>query len=76
MMARGRVRFLSDREAYGFIERDGYGQDVFLHRADVDQGPLAEGCRVRFEITAAGRGPRARNVRVCADGDERSPTHD
>lgn len=69
-MACGRVRFLSDREAYGFIERDGYGQDVFLHRADVDRGPLSEGCRVVFDITSAGRGPRARNVRVCADGDE------
>lgn len=70
-MARGHVRFLSDREAYGFIERDGYGKDVFLHRADVDQGPLSEGYRVVFEITSAGRGPRARNVRVCAANDER-----
>lgn len=70
MMARGRVRFLSDREAYGFIERDSYGQDVFLHRADVDRGPLYEGCRVLFDITSAGRGPRARHVRVLADGGE------
>ncbi|UHQ95091.1 cold-shock protein [Haloterrigena alkaliphila] len=63
-MARGRVRFLSDRETYGFIERDGYGQDVFLHRADVEHGPVEEGSRVEFDVTSADRGPRARNIRV------------
>lgn len=69
-MARGQVRFLSDREAYGFIKRDGYGKDVFLHRADVEQGPINEGCRVVFDITGTGRGPRARNVRLLTDTEE------
>lgn len=64
VMARGRVRFLSDRETYGFIERDGYGQDVFLHRADVERGPIEEGAHVEFDVTSADRGPRARNIRV------------
>ncbi|WP_434522776.1 cold-shock protein [Halorubrum sp. AS12] len=63
-MACGQVRFLSEREAYGFIERDGYGQDVFLHRADVVSGSVSQGVRVEFEISSAGRGPRAREVRV------------
>lgn len=63
-MQQGRIRFLSDREAYGFIERDGYGQDVFLHRADVMRGPIEEGIQVTFEVTSAGRGPRAKKVRV------------
>lgn len=63
-MARGQVRFLSEREAYGFIQRDGYGQDVFLHCADVVSGSVAEGARVAFTISSAGRGPRAREVRV------------
>lgn len=63
-MARGRVRFLSNREAYGFIEREGYGQDVFVHRSDVESGTLSEGVRVEFDISSAGRGPRARKVRT------------
>lgn len=66
-MACGRIRFLSDWEAYGFIDRDGYGQDVFVHRADVEHGPLFEGARVEFDIDPTARGPRARNVRVIAD---------
>ena len=75
-MASGRVRFLSDREAYGFIDRDGYGQDVFLHRADVDRGPVHEGCRVMFDISSAGRGPRARNVQVLAESEKTSVAQD
>jgi CspA family cold shock protein len=66
-MPRGRVRFLSNREAYGFIEREGYGQDVFVHRGDVRSGQLQEGVRVEFEITSAGRGPRARGVQVLSE---------
>ena len=64
VMARGRVRFLSDRETYGFIEREGYGQDVLLHRADVERGPIDEGVYVEFDVTSADRGPRARNIRA------------
>lgn len=77
-MGRGKVRFLSDREAYGFIEREGYGQDVFVHREDVEEGKLSEGDVVEFEITSAGRGPRARKVKpvqkedVSQDGTDNS----
>lgn len=63
-MSCGHVRFLSDREAYGFIKRDGYGQDVFFHRADIVSGSVSEGDRVEFDIQSAGRGPRARNIQV------------
>lgn len=71
-MASGRIRFLSDQEAYGFIERDRYGQDVFLHRADVLTGEPTEGCRVEFEIDSAGRGPRAQNIKVIERPEEDS----
>lgn len=69
-MPRGRVRFLSEKEAYGFIEREGYGQDVFVQRADVQQGALQEGAVVKFELSSAGRGPRAREVKVLSDSDD------
>jgi CspA family cold shock protein len=72
MMERGRVRFLSDREAYGFIEREGYGQDVFVHRADVERGDLSEGDTVKFEISSAGRGPRARKIKVLESGGDKT----
>lgn len=60
--ATGRIRFLSDEEAYGFIERDGYGQDVFLHRADVVRGEPTLDARVSFRTQTASRGPRARDI--------------
>ena len=66
-MATGYVRFFSDREAYGFIKRDGYGQDIFVQRSDVEAGDLSEGVRVEFDISSAGRGPRARRVRTTVD---------
>ncbi|XGI83032.1 cold-shock protein [Halorutilales archaeon Cl-col2-1] len=68
-MQHGWVRFLSKREAYGFIKRKEYGQDVFVHRADVKKGNLSRGARVEFKVTSTGRGPRARKVNVIEEGE-------
>lgn len=64
-MPDGRVRFLNEKEGYGFIERD-IGADVFVHVRNVD-GDLDEGVAVTFDIESSERGPRAENVVVRGD---------
>jgi CspA family cold shock protein len=58
----GTVRFRNERGAYGFIERDGPGSDVFVHVRNVIRGELTEGSSVKFDIESSERGPRAENV--------------
>jgi CspA family cold shock protein len=60
----GEVRFRNERGAYGFIERDGPGADVFVHVRNVVRGDLTEGASVKFDIESSERGPRAENVIV------------
>jgi cold shock CspA family protein len=60
-MPRGRLRFYNEKEAYGFIERDTPGQDVFVHLRDIDAEStrIEEGLAVQFDIRTSERGPRA-----------------
>ena len=64
-MAKGRVKWFSDRKGFGFIEVEG-AKDVFVHRTAI-QGEgfiLKEGDEVEFEITQGPKGPNATNVRM------------
>lgn len=61
---RGEVRFRNERGAYGFIQREGPGVDVFVHVRNVSEGELVEDVNVEFNIESSERGPRAKDVRV------------
>jgi CspA family cold shock protein len=60
----GTVKWFNDAKGYGFITQDD-GPDVFVHYSAIQiEGykSLAEGDRVRFEVTEGNKGPQATNV--------------
>jgi cold shock protein len=63
-MAEGTVKWFNDSKGFGFIEQDN-GPDVFVHFSQI-QGDgfksLAEGDRVRFDVTQGQKGPQSANV--------------
>ncbi len=63
-MARGKVKWFSDKKGFGFIAKDD-GGDVFVHHSAI-QGAgfktLAEGQEVEFEVVDGEKGLQARNV--------------
>ncbi|KXA99451.1 cold-shock protein [candidate division MSBL1 archaeon SCGC-AAA259M10] len=60
---KGTVKFFDDRKNYGFIEPEGRGEDHFVHRSDIESGPLNEGDKVEFDSEQGDRGPKAVNVK-------------
>lgn len=63
-MAEGKVKWFNDSKGFGFIEQDN-GPDVFVHFSAIGgEGfkSLAEGERVRFDVTDGPKGPQAANV--------------
>jgi CspA family cold shock protein len=67
---RGKVKWFSRQRGYGFIIVEGSGEEIFVHRTDLEGVySLREGQEVEFEIEATPKGPEA--VRVAplrADG--------
>nr|HID59826.1 cold shock domain-containing protein [Desulfobacterales bacterium] len=64
-MAKGTVKWFSDKKGYGFINRED-GNDIFVHYSSINMPgfkTLAEGDRVSFEVEDSDRGPVAKNVR-------------
>ena len=65
MSEKGKVKWFSNVKGYGFLEKEGGGQDVFVHYSAI-QGEgykkLEEGEEVTFDIVAGERGPQAANV--------------
>lgn len=63
-MARGTVKWFSDKKGYGFISQED-GKDVFVHFTSINGNgfrTLAEGQAVTFELEETERGPVAKNV--------------
>ena len=66
-MATGRVKWFNDSKGYGFIERDGGGEDVFVHYSSITgEGyrSVTENSLVEFDVQEDPKGPRALNVVV------------
>lgn len=66
VLATGTVKWFNVNKGYGFIGREN-GADLFIHQRAIDskdQGPLAEGDIVEFNVTSGPKGESASNVRV------------
>jgi cold shock protein len=64
-MATGTVKWFSDQKGYGFITPDDGGEDLFVHHTAIGGSgfkTLAEGAKVKFEVTQGQKGPQATNV--------------
>lgn len=63
-MAKGIVKWFSDKKGFGFIEQEN-GPDVFVHHSGINASgfkTLKEGARVTFDIEQGKKGPAAVNV--------------
>lgn len=68
-MNTGTVKWFNSQKGFGFIEREGGGNDVFVHISAVERaglGTLQEGQKVSFELVADRRTGKssADNLRI------------
>jgi CspA family cold shock protein len=66
-MPTGTVKWFSAEKGYGFIARDGGGDDVFVHFSAISGNgfkTLEQGQNVEFELTKGQKGDQAQNVTV------------
>jgi cold shock protein len=64
-MPTGTVKWFSAEKGYGFIARDGGGDDVFVHFSAIGGNgfkTLEQGQNVEFELTKGQKGDQAQNV--------------
>ena len=83
-MENGVIKWFDNKKGYGFISREGGGQDIFVHFSCIGgEGfkTLEEGDRVEYEAAESDKGLKAskvvklgRGVEV-RDGSEQSAAH-
>ena len=64
-MATGKVKWFSNEKGFGFIEREGDEDDVFVHHSAIQMDgyrSLTEGQEVQFEVVQGDKGLQASNV--------------
>ncbi|WP_320821890.1 cold-shock protein [Reinekea sp.] len=60
----GTVKWFNETKGFGFIEQEN-GPDVFAHFSAIAGGgfkTLAEGDKVKFNVTQGQKGPQAENI--------------
>jgi len=65
-VAKGQVKWFSDKKGYGFITRED-GNDIFVHYSAIKRDgfkTLRQGDEVEFEITQGEKGLHATDVTV------------
>ena len=65
MPEKGKVKWFSNVKGYGFIEKEGGGQDIFVHYSSIQDEKyktLKEGEELTFDIVQGEKGPQAANV--------------
>ena len=65
MPEKGKVKWFSNVKGYGFLEKEGGTQDIFVHYSSIQsQGykKLKDGEEVTFEIVQGEKGPTAAQV--------------
>lgn len=74
MAEKGKVKWFSNVKGYGFVEKEGGGQDVFVHYSAI-QGEgyktLEEGESLTFDVTQGEKGPQAVNVVRLGKGEKK-----
>ena len=66
-MARGTVKWFSDRKGFGFITPEDGGDDLFVHHSNIEMEgfrTLREGQTVEYEASEGKKGPEATKVRA------------
>lgn len=62
----GKVKFFSDPKGFGFIIPDGGGDEIFVHRTDLDASLhiLLPDQRVTYELVDGRKGKKAAHVAI------------
>ena len=72
MPEKGKVKWFSNVKGYGFLEKEGGGQDIFVHYSAIQSEAyktLDSGEEVTFEVVQGERGPQAAKViRISKEG--------